>query len=203
MANVNAPFGLLPYGLNNSPSTPSFPTITRKIAQANTNVLAKGDPCIDLNTGYIDRTTGTPVTSAASLYCGVFWGCEYVSVSQGKKVWSTYWPGGDAAGDATAYLVPLMGATPGVFMIQALADPVVFADIGRNGQFSYAAPSGGGIYKKSGVTLDTTTNTTATWPLRIIGLLSQISAPGAPGTDDTASYNIALVSFNSLQVTGI
>lgn len=203
MANTNSPFGLLPLGLFGSPSTPSFPLIERKIAQANTNVIAKGDPCIDLNTGYIDRVSGTPVTSAASLYVGVFWGCEYLSVSQGRKVWSQYWPGSDAAADVTAQLIPLMGVTPGLFVIQALATPVAFADIGRNGQFSYAAPTSAGLYRKSGVTLDTTTNTTNTWPLRIVGLLSQYSAAGAPGTDDDSDYNIAVVSFNSFQVTGL
>lgn len=203
MANTNAPFGLMPWGLTNSPATPSFPLIERKIAAANTNVIAKGDPCIDLNTGYIDRVSGTPVTSAASLYCGVFWGCTYLSIAAGRKVWSQYWPGGDAADDPVALLVPLMGATPGLFMIQALLTPVAFADIGRNGQFSYAAPTSAGLFRRSGVTLDTTTNTTATFPLRIVGLLSQYSASGAPGTDDASNYNIAIVSFNSLQVTGI
>lgn len=203
MANTNAPFGLMPWGLTNSPATPSFPIIERKIAAANTNVIAKGDPCIDLNTGYIDRVSGTPVTSAASLYCGVFWGCTYLSIAAGRKVWSQYWPGGDAADDPVAQLVPLMGATPGLFMIQTLLTPVAFADIGRNGQFSYAAPTSAGLFRRSGVTLDTTTNTTATFPLRIVGLLSQYSASGAPGTDDASNYNIAIVSFNSLQVTGI
>ncbi len=203
MANTNAPFGLMPWGLTNSPGTPSFPIIERKIASANTNVIAKGDPCIDLNTGYIDRVSGTPVTSAASLYCGVFWGCTYLSVAAGRRVWSQYWPGGDAADDPIAQLIPLMGATPGLFMIQALLTPVAFADIGRNGQFSYAAPTSAGLFRRSGVTLDTTTNTTATFPLRIVGLLSQYSASGAPGTDDASNYNVAIVSFNSLQVTGI
>lgn len=203
MANNNSPFGLLPLGLFASPSTPSFSFIERKIASANTNVIAKGDPVIDLNTGYIDRVSGTPVTSAASLYAGVFWGCSYLSIAQGRRVWSQYWPGGDAADDPVAQLIPLMGATPGLFVIQALLTPVAFADIGRNGQFSYAAPTTAGLYRKSGVTLDTTTNTTATFPLRIVGLLSQYSASGAPGTDDASDYNVAVVSFNGLQVTGI
>lgn len=205
MANVNSPFGLLPWGLTNAPSTPSFSLIERQIAYDNTNVIARGDPCIDLATGYIDRVSGTPVTSAASLYCGVFWGCSYLSVSQAKRVFSQFWPGSDAssAEPVRAQLIPLMGATPGLFMIQALLTPVAFADIGANGQFSYAAPTSAGLYRKSGVTLDTTLNTTATFPLRIVGLLSQYEPTGRPGTDDTANYNIAIVSFNSLQVTGI
>lgn len=203
MANTNAPFGLLPLGLNNAPSTPSFGLISRTIDKDNTNVIARGDPCIDLVTGYIDRVSGTPVTSVASRYVGVFWGCEYLSIAAGRKVVSAYWPGSDAAADVKALLVPLIGSTPGLFMIQTLLDPVTFADLGANGQFSYAAPTSQGVFRRSGVTLDTTLNTTATFPLRIEGLWSSYAPPGQPGTDDTSNYNIAVVSFNAQQATGL
>lgn len=203
MANTNSPFGLLPLGLTNAPSTPSFPYIDRVIDKDNTDVITRGDPCKSLSTGYIGRTSGTPDTDPAYLYCGVFWGCEYLSISQGRKVFSTFWPGSDAAEDVTAKLIPLAGATPGLFMIQALLTPVAFADIGLNGQFSYAAPPSTGLYRKSGVTLDTTLATTADFPLRVVGLLSQQSASGSPGTDDASNYNIAIVSFNNAQLQGI
>ncbi len=204
MANTNAPFGLMPWGLTNSPATPSFPLIERKIAAANTNVIAKGDPCSSLTTGYIDRiTTGNDSTLVASDYAGVFWGCTYLSIAAGRKVWSQYWPGGDAADDPVAQLVPLAGATPGLFMIQSSGSPITFADIGANAYMLYAAPTSAGLFRRSGVTLDQgSLNTTAAFPLQIVGLLSQYSASGAPGTDDASNYNIAIVSFNGLQLTG-
>lgn len=204
MSNQNAPFGLMPLGLNAAPSTPAFSLDnSRKIANGNTKVIGKGDPLINLNTGYVDRISGTPDTTVASQYCGIFWGCSYTSVALGRRVTVPYYPGGDATGDIDVQMIPLIGVTPGLFLIQTLLTPVAFADIGQNGQFSYAAGTAFSGFFRSGVTLDTTLNTTATFPLRIKGLYSQISARGAPGTDDTANYNIAIVQFNAMQETGI
>lgn len=204
MANTNAPFGFRWLGLNNSPSTPSSSIIERKIAQANTNKLYRGDLCINLDTGYIDKTSGTPVTSAASLYAGVFWGCEYLSVAAGRNVFSTYWPGGDAAGDVKALLLPLTGSTPPLFVAQTLLTSAAFADIGLNVRPSYAAGTAYSGYSKSGMTIDMgATAVTATYPFQIVDLWSNRSAPGQPGTDDTTSYNWVVVSFNGFQLTGL
>ena len=203
MANTNAPFGILPLGLNNSPSTPSFGLIEKTIDADNTNVIARGDPCIQLATGYIDRISGTPDTSAASLYVGIFWGCSYLSIAAGRKVVSAFWPGSDAASDPKALLVPLIGSTPGLFIAQSLLTELTFADIGRNLQPSYAAPTSQGVFRRSGVTIDTTTNTTSSFPFRLENLYSAIAAPNENGTDDTTDYNILVISFNAQQATGV
>jgi hypothetical protein len=205
MANTNAPFGLLPLGLNNSPATPSFGLIERIIDADNTNVITRGDPCLRLTTGYIDRiTTGNDSTAVVSDYAGVFWGCEYMSVAQQRKVVSTFWPGADAASDVKALLVPLAGATPGLFMIQSSGTAIGFDDIGANAYMTYAAPTSQGVVRRSGVVLDQASlNTTPGFPLRIEGLWSSYAPAGSPGTDDTTDYNIAVVSFNNAQLTGV
>lgn len=204
MANADAPFGLMPLGLHNTPSTPSFGLIRRLIKSDNTNVIARGDPCLSLSTGYVDRiTTANDSTAVASDYVGVFWGCEYISVAQQRKVVSAYWPGSDAAEDVKVLLVPLMGSTPGLFMIQSSGTAITFANIGENAYMTYAAPVSQGVFRRSSVVLDQASlNTTATFPLRIEGLWSDYAPTGQNGTDNTTDYNIAVVSFNALQATG-
>ena len=50
--------------------------------------------------GYIKQATASTVGLA-----GIFWGCQYLSVSQKRTVWSNYWPGSDANGDVEAYII--------------------------------------------------------------------------------------------------
>ena len=45
--------------------------------------------------------------------------------------------------------------------------------------------------------------TTATYPFRVVDLWSSMAPPGAPGTDDTSSYNIVIVQSNPDYETGI
>ncbi len=204
MANTNAPFGFRWLGLNSSPSTPSDVIIERKLAAANTNKLYAGDLVINLDTGYVDKPSGTPVTSDASLYAGVFAGCEYLSVALGRRVVSKYWPGGDNSGDVTIQLIPLTGVTPPLFVAQTLLTSAAFADIGRNVRPSYLAGTAYSGYSKSGMTIDMgATATTATFPFQIVDLWSNRSAPGQPGTDDASSYNWVVVAFNGTQLTGL
>src|SRR3984957_14588933 len=105
MANLSAPFGFQPEGTVGGSTT-------------NTAIF-KGDAVVPVTTsvtGYITQATASTVALA-----GVFWGCTYLSVSQGRKVWLPYWPGSDAASDVTAYVLddPQM-----VFTVQAGATAV-------------------------------------------------------------------------------
>jgi hypothetical protein len=73
--------------------------------------------------------------------------------------------------------------------------------------------SGGGVtagniiggYYRSGAMIDLTANigTTATLPFRIVGLWSDIAAPGSPGADTASQYNWVLVEANTIQATGV
>jgi hypothetical protein len=93
MANTNGAFGLRPVGVQGSGANTTGVTEYR-IAAANTNAIYQGSPVIPLSTGYID-IVGAATGGTVSLV-GVFWGCEYVSSTTGKKVWSNYWPGSGA-----------------------------------------------------------------------------------------------------------
>jgi hypothetical protein len=65
-----------------------------EIANGNTDKLYHGEAVIPLSTGYI----GAPGAAAGGTVglLGVFQGCEYVSSTTGKTIWSNYWPGSGA-----------------------------------------------------------------------------------------------------------
>jgi hypothetical protein len=60
----------------------------------------------------------------------------------------------------------------------------------------------GGSLGISGATLGVPT-TTATLPFRVVGLWSDYAPAGSPGTDNTTPYNLAVVTPNTAQMTGI
>lgn len=205
MANVNFPFGLSPMGQAND-ATPSFALGVRdaKIAAANTTVIAKCDALIQLSTGYVTAQTaafGATAATGRDLAVGIFWGCEYLSVSQGKKVFSEYWPGADASGDVTAKYIPFL---PGLRMKaqanSAIAAGLVFADIGQNIDIAYSAPTVIGTRARSNVTLNGL-GTGAGLPFKLIGLWSQF-APNSPGAE-AGQFNWGVVEFNGFNVTGV
>lgn len=207
MANTNAPFGLRLLQRQND-STPSFGSgmDPLKIAAGDANKLAKGDPLVRLATGYVTRASAGV---AASQWVGVFNGCQYLSVSQGKRVVSPFWNGGDATGDVDCQYIPLMGFPDARFVIQGNLAPYAFADIGLNFDIVAAAPTVFGSWARSNFTLAAPAGAaTATLPFRLVGLWSQYAgargaASGQPGTDNTSNYNWAVVAFNGNQETGI
>lgn len=206
MANVNLPFGLKPIG-RPADATPSFQLGAEplKIAAANTTVIARGDALIRLNTGYVTAQTGAFGTTAATgrdLAVGIFWGCEYLSVSQGRRIFSEYWPGADASGDVDVQYIPFL---PGLRMVaqanSALASGLVFADIGQNIDIAYSAPTVVGTRARSNVTLNGL-GTGAGLPLKLVALYSQI-APNNPGGVEAGQFNWGVVEWNGFNVTGI
>lgn len=204
MANTNAPFGLRLLQRQND-ATPSFGLgmDPLKLAQDNATQIAKGDALQRLATGYVTAIGAAAVV--ASQWVGVFAGCQYLSISQGKRVVSPYWPGGaDTVQDADCQYVPLSGYPGARFVIQATSTNFVFEDIGENCDVAYAAPTIYGSWAKSNLTLDKSTiANTATLPFRIVALWSQYAPAGQPGTDDTSNYNWVVVEFNAMQETGI
>jgi hypothetical protein len=93
MANTNGAFGLRPVGTVGQNANTGGLTEYR-IASDNTNKIYQGSPVIPLAAGVID-IVGAAAGGTVGLL-GVFWGCEYVSSTTGKKVWSNYWPGSGA-----------------------------------------------------------------------------------------------------------
>ena len=92
MANANVGFGLKP--INTAGSTPATSGTNAYFIDSAASAIFQGSPVIATNGGEI------AVSSSASgdtlKFVGVFAGCEYVSSSTGKKVFSNYWPGSGA-----------------------------------------------------------------------------------------------------------
>lgn len=201
MSNTNAPFGFRWLAVAPGGGPANMTLVRRKISSADTTAAYRGDPMQHKNTGYVSQGAASV---AVSQHAGIFWGCEYLSNSQGKRVFSEYWPGSDTSSDVDAYLIPIGGAAPQHFLVQATSTVFTFTDIGMNCDIDIGTGSVSSGHAKSGATLDRSTiNTTATLPFRIVDLYSSIAPANANGIDDTASYNIVIVRSNSLSETGL
>jgi hypothetical protein len=228
MANILAPFGFVHVGYMEG-QAPTYGMRHRKIALGQTNPIFKGDPVQSLAGGYIDQPgfVGTP---NATQITGIFVGCEYVSISQQRKVRSPYWPGSDALYDVDAFVID---ADRALFKVQANGTPFVFGNVGNNvgyfivrgGSTAPTAGSGQGntVNGLSGALADTAgtqsggsgaVNTTAGLPFRIYALFSDFVAQGSPnagttitnGADNTTNFNWAIVTPNNIDsksTTGI
>lgn len=185
MANVLNPFGFADFGMI-SGADPTFGQTTGVVSKLDTTPLFKGDVLSRLTTGYITRAT----PGTAQIH-GIFIGCSYLSISQGKVIQSNYYPGSDAQTDVTALIISNPAA---VFYAQCNAGPILFSDVGAN--INFANGTGNTFTQLSGATLDySTVGTTTTLPFRITGVYS--NPVGQNGTDGTTPFNYAYVTFNN------
>lgn len=183
MANVLAPYGFLHIGYLDG-QAPTFAPAVRKIASGNATKIFRGDPVTSLGTGYIAQAS-----AGTTQINGIFDSCTYLSLSQGRQVYSQYWPGSDANGDVTAYVINSPNA---LFQAQALLTSIAFADIDANINFNIG--TGSTTTGISAATLDQSTiATTNTLPFRIYGLFNGIGN----GSDLTTNYDYAVVAFNN------
>lgn len=187
MANTLAPFGFSPSGTI-SGSGPNFRLSSRKIASTNATAIYTGDavmPVTTTATGYI-----TQYTTGSVPCCGVFWGCVYLSVSQSRIVRSEFWPGSDANGDITAYVIDSPDA---MFIAQSGAGPITLANVNQNVAI-VVSPVGSSLTGRSGMALGVPA-TTSTYPFTIVGLAQDLGAGN--GTDITTAFNYVYVTFNN------
>jgi hypothetical protein len=195
MANTNAPFGFRQYSGNGS--APTYEQVEVQMAY-NATATFFGDPVAPDANGQVVRASDNTVQVA-----GIFVGCQYLSVSQKRIVWSNYWPGSDVASNqtVTAYIVNDPNAK---FVVQNNGATAIGQD-GVNANIGFAMGTGNTSSGISGASVDRTTiDTTNTLPVRIVGLVQ--SPPGANGTDITSGYNYVIVAFNNVstkQLLGI
>jgi hypothetical protein len=93
MANIDSSYGLRPISRQGS-SVSSNGMTEYRIAVGNTNPIFHGMAVIPLAGGVIDDLQAAAGGNVSIV--GVFGGCEYVSSTTGKPVWSNYWPGSGA-----------------------------------------------------------------------------------------------------------
>jgi len=195
MANTNSPFGFRQY-YGGSGGAPTFAQSTRLIASTNSTAIYSGDPVmpvVSTANGYI--TQAAPGTTTLA---GIFLGCKYLSTSQKRIVWNSYWTGSDATGDVEAYIVDdpnaqfsVMGNST-TFNITGSLTTVTSSKVGQYAQF--AIGTGNTASGQSGAYLNSVA-TTATLPFIVRALIA--SPPGAPGADPTTAYNQVIVGFNN------
>lgn len=173
MANTNGAFGLRPVGTVGQNANTGGLTEYR-IASGNTNKIYQGSPVIPLAAGVID-IVGAAAGGTVGLL-GVFWGCEYVSSTTGKKVWSNTWPGAGANSNypvkAFVYDDPMQVFVVATSNVVAAADTEaeVRAAVFANANFA-DGDTGDDTTGLSDATLDLNTiATTNTLNLRIMGI---------------------------------
>ena len=173
MANINGAFGLRPIAKMGQ-STNSTGASEYRIAAGNTNAIFQGSPVIPTADGVID-IVGAAAGGTVGLL-GVFWGCEYVSSTTGKKVFSNQWPGSGA--DTNFPVKAFVYDDPAQMFVIATSNVVVAANteaevraaIFANANFALAT-SGVTTTGISSATLDLNTiATTNTLNLRIMGI---------------------------------
>ena len=169
--------------------SPTDGTTTRKIISTYATAIGFGDPVVSVSSGYIEA----PAPGTTQL-AGIFYGCEYLNLAVGRKVWSMYWPGTTQGGDALAYIC---NDPQALFVVQSDNTAIAFADIDANINFVLGTPN---TVTQMGTTTvgQSTINTTNTLPFRIVGLLSEYEGTSGAinGTDDTTAYNRIIVRAN-------
>ena len=198
MANNFAPTGFSPSSTSNGPM--NFRISTRRVAST-AGAIFHGDAVVPVTStanGYIKQATAGAVPLA-----GIFWGCQYLSVSQKRVVWSNYWPGNDSAQDVIAYVIDDPNArftvqTSGAgFQISGTNANFGTSPVGQLCQLNVG--SGNTLSGISGMYISTI-GTTNTFPFIITNLI--IDPPGANGTDATSQYNLIEVGFNNEWLRG-
>lgn len=197
MANTFSPNGFTPVRRIDG-TCPSGAISSYQIIGTNTHAMYMGDPVSRLSTGYIDVVAPGSLPTQGVL--GIFVGCEYLSVSQQKVVWSKSYPGSDVTSTTiiTAYVVDdpntVLRAWVGNLSASAAGGPAVQASIGQTINFQYGSPNTLSGISGAYVDFNTISTSSATLPFTIVGLVT--NPPGLNGTDITTAGNMVEVSFN-------
>ena len=175
MANAETSFGLRPVGLVGS-GTNSTGLTQYETASNNSNAIFNGSLVIPLAAGVIDQAGDTAGGTTAAL--GVLVGVEYVDSVSKKPVFLNYWPGsGSVSVDTNFPVKALVADNPDqLFVVAAdatLTDrATALAGVFANASLGTSARTGSTATGKSNSQLSVSSiNTTATLPLRIVGLV--------------------------------
>lgn len=201
MSNTFAPMGLSSYGGADG-AAPTYPLRSGLIAYDNATKIFQGDPIKILDTGYIAQwTPGTAVSQLA----GIFWGCEYYSLSNKQPIFPNYWGGGDVATNAIvkAQFIPINTAVPPMFLVQTAdsnttAVAVTQASVGQNADVALGSGNTNNGFSTAYLDIHTF-NTTSTLPFRIVDVWHGVGN----GSDVSSAYNYVVVQANIYQETGI
>ena len=191
MANTNVAFGLKP--INTAGSAPATQGTNAYFIDSAASAIFQGSMVKADNGGEIVICSASGDTEAP---VGVFAGCEYVSSTTGKKVFSNHWPGSGADTNfdiiGFVYDNPLQRfvvATDATITNKATAVAAIF----ENSQFNNGA-SGSTTTGISSAQLDVATldSSNASLPLKIVGILDDVE-----NADFTAAGIPMIVMLNN------
>tara|TARA_R100001530_G_scaffold639_1_gene1088 strand:+ start:5504 stop:6154 length:651 start_codon:yes stop_codon:yes gene_type:complete len=179
MANAETAFGLRPIGM--AGSGPNSTGLTRyEIASNNTNAIFQYSICVPLAAGVIDQAGATDGGTTQAL--GVLMGIEYVDSTLNKTIYKNFWPGsGSVSVDTNFPVKALVADNPNqLFVVAAdatLTDrATALTGVFANASLGTSARTGSTTTGRSNSELGVSTiNTTATLPLRIVGLADDAS----------------------------
>jgi len=186
MANTAAYNGFQQY--SGTGSAPTYEQVAVQIAY-NASAIYYGDPVNPDANGYVVVGV-TTASSGNTQIAGIFVGCQYLSVSQKRTVWSNYWPGSDVASTnvVTGYIIN----DPNAKFVAQFGN--VSVDQGYvNSNVGFNIGSGNASNGISGAYLATLGTTDTTFPFKVVSLITQ--PPGVNGTE-AGAYQKAVVAFN-------
>ena len=175
MANQDTAFGLRPVGLVGSGANSTGVT-EYEIASNNTDVIYNGEIVVPLAAGVIGQAGDTAGGTTQAL--GVLVGVQYHDSTQKKPVWLNYWHGSGSVSVDTNYPVKALVADNPNQLFVVAADATLtdrataLATVFANASLGTSARSGSTDTGKSSAELNVASvATTATLPLRIVGLV--------------------------------
>ena len=189
MANQNTAYGLRPIGLVGSAANSTGVT-QYEIASDNTNAIFQYGIVVPTAAGVVNWAGATNGGTTSAL--GVLMGIEYQDSVQKKPVWLNYWPGSGSVSVDTNYPVKAFVAdnpnqlfkvaSDATLTDRATAQSAVFANASLGTSARTGSTENGSSNSALGVS---TINTTASLPLRIVGILddeanSDFAAAGIP-----------------------
>lgn len=189
MANASTAYGLRPIGLVGS-AVNSTGVTQYEISSSNTNAIYQYGIVVPTSGGVIDYAGATDGGTTAAL--GVLMGVEYQDSVQKKPVFLNYWPGSASVSVDTNYPVKAFVADNPNQLFKVASDATLtnrataLAMIFANASLGTSARTGSTNNGSSNSALGVSTvNTTATLPLRIVGILddeanSDYTAAGIP-----------------------
>ena len=183
--SVDSPYGLIPINLIGGQV---FAGATRQIpiATNSSTAIYYGD-VVKLNSGgTLDKDTGTNAATPV----GVFLGCSYTDPVFGKT-FRQYYPGTTNISDVVAYVQDDPDA---LYKVAVVSSGTTISYVNRTSVGNNAVlvqNSGSTITGNSKVAISATTNTTSTWPVRVVDVIPETATAGNPG-----SYTEVIVKWN-------
>jgi|TARA_R110000787_G_scaffold100525_3_gene205524 hypothetical protein len=174
MANENTAYGLRPVGIVGS-GVNSTGVTEYEIASNNTNAIFQYAICVPLAAGVIDQAGATSGGTTQAL--GVLMGVEYVDSVTKKPTFINYWPGSGSVSVDTNHPVKAFVADNPMQIFKVASDASLTDR--ATGQAAVFANASLGTSARTGSTSTGVSNsalgvstiaTTATLPLRIVGI---------------------------------